>query len=109
MSDTASRLESIRDRLAALEAVLDGAQQTEAIERLRALVADLQDVITDLQLVPAPVQKSRRKLPDVEKCPRCAIRSLNMVPEEVRTTADGTEAVLWRCSSCGYEVWREDN
>jgi hypothetical protein len=53
MSDTASRLESIRDRLAALEAVLDGAQQTEAIERLRALVADLQDVITDLQLAPA--------------------------------------------------------
>lgn len=105
MSKIASRLESIRDRLAELEAVLDAAHQNDAAKRLRFLVAELQDVIGDL---PAPTRKTRRKLPDVEKCPRCTIRSLHIIPEEVRVAADGVEQVLWRCSSCGHEVWRED-
>ncbi len=109
MSELASRLESIRDRLVELEAGLDGSQQTDAAERLRSLVAELQDVIGDLAAAPSPAKKARRKLPDVEKCPRCTIRSLHMIPDEVRVAANGTEEVLWRCSSCGHEVWREDS
>jgi len=109
MSEIASRLESIRDRLDELEAGLDGAQQTDAAERLRSLVAELQGVIRDLPAAAAPAKKARRKLPDVEKCPRCTIRSLRMIPEEVRAVADGTEEVLWRCSSCGHELWRKDD
>jgi len=109
MSEIASRLESIRDRLSELQEGLDGTQQTDTAERLRSLVAELQDVIGDLQATPARTRKARRKLPDVEKCPRCTIRSLHIVPEEVRVAANGTEEVLWRCSSCGHEIWREDN
>jgi uncharacterized protein with PIN domain len=109
MSEIASRLESIRDRLAELGEVLDGAQQTDAAERLHSLVAELQEVIRDLPAAPAPAKKARRKLPDVERCPRCTIRSLHMIPGEVRAAADGTEEVLWRCSSCGHEVWSEDS
>jgi uncharacterized protein with PIN domain len=108
MSDIASRLESIRDRLSELEAKLLGTEQAEAGERLRALAADLQDVIRDLPVASTPAIKSRRKLPDVEKCPRCAIRSLHMIPDEIRAAADGTDDVLWRCSSCGHEIWRKD-
>jgi len=109
MSEIASRLESIRDRLDELEAGLDGAQQADAAERLRSLVAELQEVIRDLPAASAPAKKARRKLPDVEKCPRCTIRSLRMIPEDVRAAADGTEEVLWRCSSCGLEAWRDDS
>jgi len=109
MSDIASRLESIRDRLAELEEGVGRAQQPDAAERLRSLVAELQGVIRDLPAAAVPAKKSRRKLPDVEKCPRCTIRSLRMIPEDVRAAADGTEEVLWRCSSCGHELWRKDD
>lgn len=109
MSDIASRLESIRDRLAELGTELERAQQLSAAEQLRSLAEELQLAIGNLPPPPAPAKKSRRRLPDVEKCPRCVIRSLHIVPEDVRFAADGTEEVLWRCSSCGHEVWRKDS
>lgn len=45
---------------------------------------------------------------DVEKCPRCALRSLHADPGQLRLGADGTtiEAMHWICASCGFEVWR---
>ncbi len=109
MTDIASRLESIRDRIAELGSEMDRAQHSDAAERLRSLAAELQGAIGDLPPPPAPVRKARRKLPDVEKCPRCTIRSLHIIPEEVRVAADGTEEVLWRCSSCGHDLWRRDD
>lgn len=109
MSDMASRLESIRDRLAAVAAELAGSSQTGAAGRLQSLAGELERVIADLK--PSPSQRSRRarrRLPDVEKCPRCTIRSLRIEPEEVRTGTGGFEEVLWRCASCGHEVWRRN-
>ncbi|TVP86951.1 MAG: hypothetical protein EA347_08500 [Thioalkalivibrio sp.] len=111
MSDMASRLESIRDQLAEVATQLAGSAQTEAAGRLQSLAGEMERVIADLQepSSPQPSRKVRRKLPDVEKCPRCTIRSLHIVPEEVRTGADGADEVLWHCASCGHEVWRKDS
>lgn len=111
MSDIASRLESIRDQLAEVATQLAGASQTEAAGRLQSLAGELERLIADLPQPPSPQRsrKARRKLPDVEKCPRCTIRSLHIVPEEVRTGGDGADEVLWSCASCGHEVWRRDS
>ncbi len=111
MSDIASRLESIRDQLAEVATQLAGASQTEAAGRLQSLAGELERLIADLPQPPSPQRsrKARRKLPDVEKCPRCTIRSLHIVPEEVRTGSDGADEVLWSCASCGHEVWRRDS
>lgn len=111
MSDIASRLKSIRDQLAEVATQLAGTSQTEAAGRLQSLAGELERAIAGVE-PPASPQRSRkvrRKLPDVEKCPRCTIRSLHIVPEEVRTGADGAEEVLWSCASCGHEVWRKDS
>lgn len=109
MSEIASRLEAIRERLVQLEAGLAEANQEEFAERLRALNEELRGAIVGLGGAAGPARKkARRKLPDVEKCPRCTIRSLHIVPDEVRQAADGTDEVLWRCSSCGHEVWQQD-
>ena len=113
MTDIASRLESIRDGLTELRQQLDGAEQASAADRLRALIDELDAVISKAGAPvtpPAPKRTKRAKQPDVEKCPRCTIRSLNMVAGETRPAGDGSgdEEVLWHCSSCGYEIWRLD-
>lgn len=110
MTDMASRLESIRDRLAAVAAEMAGSSQTGAAGRLQSLAGELERVVADLKepLFAQRSRKARRRLPDVERCPRCTIRSLRIVPDEVHTRADGIEEVLWRCTSCGHEVWRKD-
>jgi hypothetical protein len=114
MTDIASRLESIRDGLTELQQQLDGSEQASAVDRLRALIDELDGVIRQAgtPMAPsAPKRTKRGKQPDVEKCPRCAIRSLNMVAGKTRLVEDGPgdAEVLWHCSSCGYEIWRLDD
>lgn len=113
MTDIASRLASIRDGLTELQEQLAGRQGPEKIEaadRLQVLVDELDDVIqrADASMIPPPSMRRRGKQPDVEKCPRCTIRSLHQVAGETRPAEDdsGAEEALWHCSSCGYEMWR---
>ncbi|TVP81702.1 hypothetical protein [Thioalkalivibrio sp.] len=111
MTDIASRLESIRDGLTELQAQLDAPEHANAVDRLGALIDELDAVIAKAgaqMAPPAPKRTKRGKQPAVEKCPRCTIRSLNMVAGETRPAEDGSgdEEVLWHCSSCGYEIWR---
>lgn len=107
MTEIASRLASIRQRLARLEESLVAGQGDEALKGLRAAVEELDEVLREAQHAPSPVQR-RRRIPDAEKCPRCAIRSLRLVPEALREAPDGVSEALWRCASCGYETWREE-
>jgi hypothetical protein len=114
MTDIASRLESIRDGLNELQQQLDGPGPASAADRLRALIDELDAVIGQAGTPmppPAPKRTRRGKQPDVEKCPRCTIRSLNMVAGKTRAVEDGSgdQEVLWHCSSCGYEIWRLDD
>jgi len=113
MTEIASRLESIRDGLTELQAQLDAPENASVANRLQTLVDELDAVIAKAgaPAPPAPKRAKRGKQPDVEKCPRCTIRSLNMVAGETRAAEDGSgdEEALWHCSSCGYEIWRLDN
>ena len=114
MTDIASRLASIRAGLTELQQQLDGPAQAGALDRLRTLIDELDAVIgkAGAQMTPpAPKRTKRGKQPDVEKCPRCTIRSLHMVAGDTRPAEDGSDAedALWHCSSCGYEVWRPDD
>lgn len=114
MTDIASRLASIRDGLTELRQQLDDPKQASAVDRLRTLVDELDAVIDKAETPmrpPAPRRTKRGKPPDVEKCPRCTLRSLNMVAGETRPVEDGAgdQEVLWHCSSCGYEIWRLDD
>nr|WP_296748256.1 hypothetical protein [Thioalkalivibrio sp.] len=114
MTDIASRLESIRDGLTELQAQLGDPDQAVALDRLQTLIDELDAVIAKAgtpMAPPAPKRGKRGKQPDVEKCPRCTIRSLNMLAGEARPAEDGSgdKEVLWHCSSCGYEVWRVDD
>jgi hypothetical protein len=113
MTDIASRLESIRAALSEVHEQLAGSGQSTAADRIASLAGELETVIGQLKASGAsagPARKHRGREPDVDKCPRCTIRSLHMVPRETRPAEDGDgEEVLWHCSSCGYEVWRADD
>lgn len=107
MTEIASRLESLRRRLVQLEESLVAGQGEQVLEGLRAAIRELDEVLRGAGHAPSPAPK-RRRIPDAEKCPRCTIRSLRMVPDQLREAADGVSEVLWRCASCGYETWREE-
>lgn len=113
MTDIASRLESIRATLSELRGQLAGSDQSAAADRIGSLAAELEAVIGAAKASrPAvgPARKHRAREAAVDKCPRCTIRSLHMVPRETRPAEDGEgEEVLWRCSSCGFEIWRADD
>jgi DNA-directed RNA polymerase subunit M/transcription elongation factor TFIIS len=113
MTDIASRLESIRATLSELREQLAGSGQSSAADRIGSLADELEAVIGEAKATQpqsGPARKHRAREPDVDKCPRCTIRSLHMVPRETRPAEDGEgEEVLWHCSSCGYEVWRADD
>jgi hypothetical protein len=111
MTDIGSRLEAIRDGLTELQQQLDGPEQASALDRLRILIDELDAVIAKAEhpmTPPAPKRTKRGRQPDVEKCPRCTIRSLHLVAGETRPAEDGSgaEEALWHCVSCGYEIWR---
>jgi DNA-directed RNA polymerase subunit M/transcription elongation factor TFIIS len=113
MTEIASRLETIRARLSELREQLAGSGQSEAADRIASLAAELETVIGEakaLQPPAGPARKHRGREADVDKCPRCTIRSLHMVPRETRPAEDGEgQETLWHCSSCGYELWRVDD
>ena len=112
MTDMVARLESIRERLNAL-GDQPAADATAAAGRIKALVDELDQVILEAKgarPAPDPGRRARRRQPEVEKCPRCTIRSLHMVPDQTRPAQHGSdgEETLWLCSSCGYETWRSE-
>lgn len=109
MTDIVSRLQSIHRRLGELRAFLDGAGQQEPAERIRALQDEIDALKrdADAEAAPAAAQRRVRAASVVERCPRCTIRSLRRVEgnaQPAQSVSDGGDG-LWRCASCGYEVW----
>jgi uncharacterized protein with PIN domain len=114
MAAIGSRLKSLRDGLGGLRQHLAEAEQPAAVERIEALIAELDAMIHDVQAaseLTARQRSARRNPPDVERCPLCAIRSLHMLPETTRPARgeSGGEEVLWQCLSCGHELWRSSD
>ncbi|AHE99912.1 hypothetical protein [Thioalkalivibrio paradoxus] len=110
MTDIASRLQPIRAGLADLQRELTEVGQPSLAQRAQDLLREL-DALTDIpDAAPRPARrpKSAHRRDEVEKCPRCTIRSLHPVPDQVREGTDGAEEMLWHCSSCGFEEWRGD-
>jgi hypothetical protein len=116
MTDIVSRLQSIHGRLGELRAFLDGAGQEESAERVRALQDELDGLMRDAGTsAPAPVpatatataERRRRAASAVQRCPRCSLRSLHRVEGQTRPAqlVPGGVDALWRCASCGHEVW----
>ncbi|AGA34873.1 hypothetical protein TVNIR_3236 [Thioalkalivibrio nitratireducens DSM 14787] len=110
MTDIASRLRPIRAGLADLQRELTEAGQPSLAQRAQDLLRELDTLTGSSGSVPRPARRRKpaRRRDEVEKCPRCTIRSLHPVPEQVREGADGAEEILWHCSSCGFEEWRDD-
>ncbi len=111
MTDMVSRLQSIHRRLGELRAFLDGAGQQEPAERIRALQDEIdalkRDADAEAAPTPAAAQRRVRAASVVQRCPRCTIRSLRRVEgntQPAQSVSDGSDG-LWRCASCGYEVW----
>jgi hypothetical protein len=120
MTDIVSRLQSIHARLGELRAFLDGAGQPEPAERIRALQDELDGLMRDAGAAapppaatsppapaPATAEQRRRAASTVQRCPRCSLRSLHRVEGETRPaeSVPGGFDALWRCASCGHEVW----
>jgi DNA-directed RNA polymerase subunit RPC12/RpoP len=118
MTDIVSRLQSIHARLGELRAFLDGAGQPEPAERIRALQDELDGLMRDTGRAapppaaisapaPATAERRRRAASAVQRCPRCSLRSLHRVEGETRPAeaVPGGVDALWRCASCGHEVW----
>lgn len=61
------------------------------------------DTTQDEKAPPPPQQEPR-----VEKCPRCLIRSLRSQNQERRWSPAGSAQTLYRCTSCGFEQWRDE-
>jgi uncharacterized protein with PIN domain len=111
MAEISSRLKTLRDGLEALREQLAEAEQSAAVERIGALVAELDAIIHDAQAARESAARplsARVKPAGAERCPLCTIRSLHMVPDKTRPGRGqaGEEEVLWRCLSCGHQVWR---
>jgi hypothetical protein len=118
MTDIVSRLQSIHARLGELRAFLDGAGQPEPAERIRALQDELDGLMHDAGAAapppaaisppaPATAEQRRRAASTVQRCPRCSLRSLHRLEGETRPaeSVPGGFDALWRCASCGHEVW----
>jgi DNA-directed RNA polymerase subunit RPC12/RpoP len=104
MAEIESRLKILRDGLKALREQLAKAEHSAAVDQTDALAAELDEIIRDAQAARQSAVRPRRarvKTTDAERCPICSIRSLHPVPDMVEE-----EDMLWRCLSCGYEVWR---
>jgi len=110
MTDIVSRLRSIHGRLGELRVLLDAAGQQELAERVRALQEEVDVLMRDsVAASPAPAMAQRRvrAAAAVQRCPRCTIRSLRRVEGETRSAESVPGGVdgLWRCASCGHEIW----
>jgi uncharacterized protein with PIN domain len=114
MADIGARLKTLRDGLGGLREQLASADQPAAVERIAALIAELEGIIRDAEAAresSARPVRARVKPTGAERCPLCTIRSLHMLPEATRPARGeaGDEEVLWRCLSCGHEVWRSSD
>lgn len=120
MTDIVSRLQSIHARLGELRAFLDGAGQPEPAARIRAVQDELDGLMRDAGAAARPpaapstpaaaavtAERRRRAASAVQRCPRCSLRSLHRVEGETRPAeaVPGGVDALWRCASCGHEVW----
>ncbi len=106
----AIRLAEMIQSLQEVESVLRGRGDEELAARLAGIVSELSSdggKKTAPTVSPELAARLRRSA-DVEKCPRCALRSLHPEPSQLRWSADGAtvEAMRWLCASCGHEVWR---
>jgi hypothetical protein len=110
MNDLLPKLKSLRDELDALRQELAHHAPAAAMERLDAVARGLNALIRETGAGPAAAGQAPGSRPppaDVEKCPRCNIRSLHMLPGKARAAEDGSGTeVPWHCTSCGHEEWR---
>lgn len=110
MNDLLPRLKSLREELGALRQQLAQGDHAAALERLDVLAGGVDALIREAGATHAAASHppgSRPPQPDVEKCPRCNIRSLHMLPGKARAAEDGSGAEApWHCTSCGHEEWR---
>ena len=109
MSDITSRLEAVKHHLAEL-ARLAGAEQAAAAHKLAAeMTFELDQAIAALKAPPdesSPAQPAKLPAPhdEVEKCPRCMLRSFTFQKGTVRESEEpGVFEALYRCTSCGHE------
>lgn len=107
MSEQKVPVREIIEALESLEKSLQERQDDDLLRRLGTIVQQLRaySPVSEDQ----PSQSSvRMRVPPVEKCPRCTLRSLHAEVQQQRVAPDrpaGRE-MLWHCSSCGHEVWR---
>ncbi len=113
MTVLASRLKSIRDRLAELKAMAreDRAEAAHrlAAELTRELNQALEEASGSTDGGPAPTSGEPRPPRDpVEKCPRCTLRSFTFQDGTMRERPDepGHFEAQYQCMSCGHEAWR---
>ncbi|MFO7955014.1 hypothetical protein [Thioalkalivibrio sp.] len=113
MTELASRLKSIRDRLAELEGMARE-DHAEAAHRLTAeLTRDLNRALEEATgsgeggHATAPGEPRPPRDP-VEKCPRCTLRSFTFQDGTIREYPDqpGHFEAQYHCMSCGHEAWR---
>lgn len=110
MNDLLPKLKSLRDELDALREELAQDGPAAAIARLDAVAGGLDALIRETgagHAAAGHAPGSRPPPTDVEKCPRCNIRSLHLLPGKARPAEDGSGAEApWHCTSCGHEEWR---
>lgn len=106
----AVRLSEVIQSLREVASVLRERGDAELAARLAGIVSELsgdQESRTTPVVSPELAARLMRSV-DVDKCPRCALRSLHPEPDQLRWSADSSavEAMRWVCTSCGHEVWR---
>lgn len=113
MSELASRLKQIRDRLAELEGMArdDRAEPAHRLtaELTRELNQSMEEAAGFEDDGPTPASGEPRAPRDpVEKCPRCALRSFTFQEGTIRERASepGHFEAQYHCMSCGHEAWR---
>ncbi len=107
MTAIESRLKRVHSELMDVQAQLAQAGQDAAAQRLLDLAQELEAALHGAE-EPARARRRARVTSEVERCPLCTIRSLHELPTETRTAKNtGREEILWRCTSCGHELWRE--
>jgi hypothetical protein len=110
MNDLLAKLKSLRGELDTLRQSLAQDAPAAAMARLDAVVGELDALIRETGAGHAAADHAPGSRPppaDVEKCPRCNIRSLHMLRGKARPAEDGSGTeVPWHCTSCGHEEWR---
>lgn len=108
MTAIESRLKRIHSDLVDLQAQLAQTGEDAAAQRLLELAQDLEAALHGAEEPARRRSRRARVNSEVERCPLCSIRSLHLVENQTRfAKATGRDEALWRCTSCGHELWRE--